>query len=79
MYRSIETADFKAFHAAAWAAKQKGSAIVEWTAADTSVKKQLTINWNDPNAWAQIDAEYCLRFGAARPVRRRAQMRFVDC
>lgn len=69
MYASLTNEEFRAFHAAAKSAMLAGSKITRWKAGDTEVEKSLTLNWQNPNTWAAINAEFCQRFPdeVARP------------
>ncbi len=66
MYRSLTDNQVKELHAAAVAARLEGVTITKWNAGDTGSELMLTLDLSNPNTWAQINAEYCQRFGGKR-------------
>ncbi|HWN95018.1 MAG TPA: hypothetical protein VNT99_08295 [Methylomirabilota bacterium] len=76
MYRSLSDAQVKDLHSSALAARLEGTRVFKWNSGDTGAENMLTLNLADPNTWAQIDAEYCMRFGGKRRSYRRTTVNF---
>jgi hypothetical protein len=83
MYDTLTNAEFLALYSQALQDRTAGAKITKWTAGDTTVEKAFTLNWSNPNAWAELAAEFRLRFPekvrAGRPRYTRSVARFADC
>ena len=77
MYRSLTDNQVKELHAACLAARLAGTRLVKWNAGDTGAERMLTLDLSDPNTWAAIDAEFCMRFAPKRVNYRRTRAAFA--
>ncbi len=62
MYDTLTDAEFRALYCAARDARAAGRQVVEWQAGDTRSRKEYSLRVSDSSVWAELVAEFRLRF-----------------